>query len=493
MSSEHATHCTFREHPYTHLFTTSDPAGSVAYRTDLMQQVVCSPRGGELVKAVLSGEASSDVLPAAIRNLLCGTRSGSPIFASHQPGTAGDDVNTLYLLPTLECQLRCGYCRIARSQGRQAGLRLSPESACDAIDHFFGHEPDDVRRTVVFFGGEPLLVRETVFAAIRRIRGRPGQGDTDIVLQTNGIALDVHTAEFLAAHDVFVLLSIDGPAEVHDRHRTFPTGVGSYQQSVAGYNNAKRHGCRVGISATVTKETADRFVSSFPALLDDLLPDECGVGTHLHPLSAERSPHQCSPAVAARVLTEAFLAARQRGLYFQQMCQRMRPFVNGTWRRYACAACGGKIVVAPDGNAGICEYNAPEGRSYVPLKQFSASTVPDLPRWATRSPLDSRGCLQCPALPTCGGGCAYDSQVLLGDALKFDPWLCETNIEIVRWVMRDLLSHLHDSLRGQDFHVVTADERALLLGSIALDGRHVPMPRVARYGEATEAGECPAG
>jgi len=456
-----------------------------------MKQLVCSPRGGELVKAVLSGEASLDVLPPAVRDFLSGSSSGLSTSEGCQFGVGSDPVHTMYLLPTLDCQLRCDYCRITRMQGLQAGFRLSPQSACESIDRFFGKEPDGVRRTAVFFGGEPLLVSETLFAAIRRLRAGPGKDNTDIVLQTNAIAIDDQTAEFLAAHDVFVLASIDGPPEVHDRHRKFPDGVGSYERTAAGYHSAKRHGCRVGISATLTGETGDRFLSAFPAFLDDLRPDEFGIGTHLHPLSSGRSPHQASPTMAARVLTEAFVLARQRGLYFQQMCQRIGPFVNGTRRRYACAACGGKVVVAPNGSAGICEYNAPEGRSYVPLDQFTQGAVPDLPRWRTRSPLNTRECLKCPALTTCGGGCAYDSQVLLGDAQKFDPWLRETNIEVVRWLMHDLLSHVQDRVRGQDFHVVTPQERALLLGSIALEGRNVPMPRVVRYGE-TEAEKCPA-
>jgi len=386
-----------------------------------MKQLVCSPRGGELVKAVLSGEASLDVLPPAVRDFLSGSSSGLSTSEGCQFGVGSDPVHTMYLLPTLDCQLRCDYCRITRMQGLQAGFRLSPQSACESIDRFFGKEPDGVRRTAVFFGGEPLLVSETLFAAIRRLRAGPGKDNTDIVLQTNAIAIDDQTAEFLAAHDVFVLASIDGPPEVHDRHRKFPDGVGSYERTAAGYHSAKRHGCRVGISATLTGETGDRFLSAFPAFLDDLRPDEFGIGTHLHPLSSGRSPHQASPTMAARVLTEAFVLARQRGLYFQQMCQRIGPFVNGTRR----------------------------------------------------------------------GGCAYDSQVLLGDAQKFDPWLRETNIEVVRWLMHDLLSHVQDRVRGQDFHVVTPQERALLLGSIALEGRNVPMPRVVRYGE-TEAEKCPA-
>jgi len=493
MSSEDVKHETFEGHPHTHLYTMSDPAGAVVFRTDLMKQVVCSTHGGELVRAVLSGEASPDTLPADVRDLIASPSSGLPEAASSNARTGMHDVKTLYLVPTMDCQLGCGYCRIVRKQGQQAGFRLSPQAARDAIDHVLGRAPSGAKRTLVLFGGEPLLVPETIFAAISHVREGPESANTDIMLQTNGIAIDDRTAEFLAANDVFILLSIDGVEDVHNRFRKLAAGGGSYQASVAGYRNAKKHGCRMGVNATVTTATQDRFVESFEALLDDLRPDKCGAITHLHPVGTGRSRWQVSTEVATRIQIETFLAARRMGIYHQQMCEKLAPFVNGTWRRYACAGCGGKVVVAPNGTAGICEYNAGDGRSFVPLEEFSEDAVSDFMSWAARSPLDTRECMSCPALSTCGGGCAYDSQIHMDDPLKFDPWLCDTNIQIIQWLMHDLLSHVQGVVAGQDFHEVTERERALVLGDVTVERTLAPMTSITEFAELREAGECAAG
>ncbi len=481
LSVENVTHSTFDEHPYTHLFTTSDPAGAVLFRTDVMQQVVCSPRGAELVKAVLSGEASPEGLPPDVRQVLLDMGAESAA-SDHDPRRGGTvNVPTLYLVPTLACQLGCAYCRITRKQGQQTGSRLSPEAARNGIDHVFGRVPSGARRTLVLFGGEPLLVPETVFSAICHVRGGPESANTDIMLQTNGIPIDAETAEFLAANEVFVLLSLDGLEEVHNQHRMLLAGGGSFEASVAGYRKAKEAGCRMGISATSTVETADRFSASFEAMLQELAPDKCGAVTHLHPMSGERSPHQIAPDVAAGIQIETYSAARRLGIYHQQMCERIGPFVSGTRRRYACAGCGGKVVVAPNGAAGICEYNAGDGRSFVPLKEFSTDTVADFLSWAARSPLDADECVRCPALPGCGGGCAYDSQQILGDALKFDPWLCETNVRIIHWLMGDLLTQLRGRLPAGDFHILAPEDRALVLGNITPEAANIPMPHIVRY------------
>jgi uncharacterized protein len=481
MSFEEVKHEAFDGHPHTHLYTMSEPAGAVVFRTDLMKQIVCSSHGGTLVRRVLSGEASPDTLPTDVRHLIASPSSGLPEAASSNARTGMHDVKTLYLVPTMDCQLGCGYCRIVRKQGKQAGFRLSPQEGRDAIDHVLGRTPSGAKRTLVLFGGEPLLVPETVSAAISHVREGPDGANTDIMLQTNGIGIDDPTAEFLAANDVFVLLSLDGVEEVHNRLRKLVVGGGSYEASVAGYRKAKRHGCRMGVNATVTTATQDGFVESFEALLDDLRPDKCGAITHLHPLSTGRSRWQVSSEVATRTQIGTFLAARRMGIYHQQMCEKLAPFVNGTWRRYACAGCGGKVVVAPNGTAGICEYNAGHGRSFVPLKEFSEEAVSDFMSWAARSPLDTRECMSCSALSTCGGGCAYDSQMHMGDPLKFDPWLCETNIQIIQWLMQDLLVHLLGAVAGTDFHVVTENERALVLGDITVGRTLAPMTSIAEF------------
>jgi len=493
MSFEDVKHETFEGHPHTHLYTMSEPAGAVVFRTDLMKQVICSSHGGEMARAVLSGQASPETLPSDVRDLIATPGSGLPAAASSNARTGMHDVKTLYLVPTMDCHLRCGYCRIVRKQGQQAGFRLSPQEARDAIDHVLGRAPSGAKRTLVLFGGEPLLVPETIFAAISHVREGPESANTDIMLQTNGIAIDDRTAEFLAANDVFILLSIDGVEDVHNRFRKLAAGGGSYQASVAGYRNAKKHGCRMGVNATLTTATQDRFVESFEALLDDLRPDKCGAITHLHPVGTGRSRWQVSTEVATRIQIETFLAARRMGIYHQQMCEKLAPFVNGTWRRYACAGCGGKVVVAPNGTAGICEYNAGDGRSFVPLEEFSEDAVSDFMSWAARSPLDTRECMSCPALSTCGGGCAYDSQVHMGDPLKFDPWLCDTNIRIIQWLMHDLLSHLQGVVAGQDFHEVTERERALVLGDVTVERTLAPMTSIAEFTKLREAGECAAG
>jgi radical SAM protein with 4Fe4S-binding SPASM domain len=151
------------------------------------------------------------------------------------------------------------------------------------------------------------------------------------------------------------------------------------------------------------------------------------------------------------------------------------------------------VVVAPNGTAGMCEYNAAEGRSFVSLDEFSSDTVADFSRWANRSPLETPDCLKCPALAICGGGCAYDSQVIMGSALEFDPWFCDTNVLVAHWMMRDLLANAQECLADRDFHPITPQERASILGRIPPEDQDPLPPGDCTDEECACRGECPAG
>ncbi len=73
--------------------------------------------------------------------------------------------------------------------------------------------------TVELSGGEPLLVPALVREALSRLR-RPAAGGPRLVrrLKTNGLLLDTAMVDLLAAHDVALQLSFDGP-RAQDRQR----------------------------------------------------------------------------------------------------------------------------------------------------------------------------------------------------------------------------------------------------------------------------------
>jgi len=136
------------------------------------------------------------------------------------------------------CNLNCSYCYVYQSPDdswKSKPKFLEPETAhfiASAIQqHVAEHELTEV--SIVFHGGEPLLVglgRLQVLVDIfsSAIRCRINWG-----LQTNGTLLDDALVGFLFKHSFGVGLSIDGARFHNDRHRLYHSGASSYDDTLA--------------------------------------------------------------------------------------------------------------------------------------------------------------------------------------------------------------------------------------------------------------------
>ncbi|MAG58793.1 MAG: hypothetical protein CMJ83_21095 [Planctomycetes bacterium] len=133
----------------------------------------------------------------------------------------------LVLQLTRDCNFACTYCY----QTHSAGRGMTPEVAEAAVERLLdaGH----AHVAITFFGGEPLLERETLEAcwpALRELGARRGALVTAKVC-TNGALLDRSLAEFARRTGLFVSLSVDGGPDVQDTGR--PTVDGHSTSALA--------------------------------------------------------------------------------------------------------------------------------------------------------------------------------------------------------------------------------------------------------------------
>jgi MoaA/NifB/PqqE/SkfB family radical SAM enzyme len=121
----------------------------------------------------------------------------------------------LVVIPTRDCSLRCTYCPM----DKQEGMHMSLATLARSIELLVSSERDDL--ILQFFGGEALLRRDFVLdgmdlaLSVAREAGK----HVGFILSTNGVSLDEALLERLASLPVKIEVSIDGPAEVHNRHR----------------------------------------------------------------------------------------------------------------------------------------------------------------------------------------------------------------------------------------------------------------------------------
>lgn len=125
---------------------------------------------------------------------------------------------------------------------------------------------------IAWQGGEPTVIGlpffEEAMAAVERHR-RPGQRVTH-ALQTNGTLLNDAWGEFFAAHDVLVGISLDGPAELHDRYRHDKRGRPTAERVLKGLEVLRRHNVEHNILCTVNAANADHPLDVYRYFRDDL-------------------------------------------------------------------------------------------------------------------------------------------------------------------------------------------------------------------------------
>jgi uncharacterized protein len=146
-----------------------------------------------------------------------------------------DEVQQIVLGVTESCNLRCEYCVYSGSyeaMRRHTETRMPWEVARKAIDHLFAHSGNaGVPPGIAFYGGEPLLE----FALLQRCARYIGENferKPRFVITTNGVLLKKQVRDFLVANDFTLIVSMDGPEEVHDRYRKNAGGRGTHRTIV---------------------------------------------------------------------------------------------------------------------------------------------------------------------------------------------------------------------------------------------------------------------
>ena len=124
---------------------------------------------------------------------------------------AAGATESLSLVVSADCNLRCAYCYQDRKQPRQ----MSWPTMARALDLLtISSRP---RADVTFLGGEPLLGYPLIVRAVRRLGRRlPARRRPDYVIATNGLLLTPRRLAFLERHGFDIQLSFDGVAPAQD-------------------------------------------------------------------------------------------------------------------------------------------------------------------------------------------------------------------------------------------------------------------------------------
>lgn len=128
----------------------------------------------------------------------------------------GVGTERLMLMLTRSCELRCGYCFVAKTE---SGPEMHAGTARRAVDLLMLSTLP--RLEVQFFGGEPTRRWDVLSATLDYATRHPGRDGRSLafILTTNGLGLDPERLRVLGQYPVKILFSCDGSEENHRRFR----------------------------------------------------------------------------------------------------------------------------------------------------------------------------------------------------------------------------------------------------------------------------------
>jgi uncharacterized protein len=359
-------------------------------------------------------------LPAAIAEELAAFQGVPPRGLSDDPPPR---LRQLCLNVTHACNLNCAYCfenwpTLQGGFDRRGQGQMTRAVAFRAVDLLVAESGDAETLEIDFFGGEPLLNFDVVKATVNYALERSARCGKRMVfnLTTNGTRLTEEVQQFLIERDIAVLISLDGPAEVHDTFRRFHNGAPSYEivlrnakRLQEGIAATPRTGCRVTVRGTFLRNTID-FESSVYALAAEGF-DEISVENGV--LREDRDValrHEDLPELRARYdhfvqrLTDDLIA----GTIFIRHFHMVRALEAAARTRRTMRECGagrGYLAVSADGGLYPCH-------TFVGVEQMKMGSVdegivrPQIGQRLWDTTIDTKKrCRRCWARALCGGGC----------------------------------------------------------------------------------------
>ncbi len=142
------------------------------------------------------------------------------------------------------CNLDCKYCFYLEKEKMYPGensWRMS-DAVMEKYVRDYIHSQPVTEINFAWQGGEPTLLGVEFFRKAVALQKKFADGKTiSNALQTNGTLLDDEWCGFLAANKFLVGLSVDGPAELHDKYRVDKRQQPTFDKVMRGLEFLKKH------------------------------------------------------------------------------------------------------------------------------------------------------------------------------------------------------------------------------------------------------------
>jgi len=328
------------------------------------------------------------------------------------------------------CNLDCAYCFYLEKEALYPGersWRMSDQVLERYVERYIT-EQDSPVISFAWQGGEPTLMGLDFFRRVVALQRRhcPRGKRIENALQTNGVLLDNDWARFCAEHGFLVGISIDGPADLHDRYRVDKGGKPTHAKVMAAIERCARHGVEFNTLTVVNRVNARepgrvyRFLAGIGSVFHQYIPiverhaEEADLLDLAAPEEADRALTDWSvtPELWGDFLCGVYDAwiRRDVGRVFVQLFEvQLGILVGGPAQLCVFAErCGTGLAMEHNGDVYACDHYVYPAHCLGNVVDDALSSMVDSPQQrafgAAKADLP-RMCRECEYLVQCRGEC----------------------------------------------------------------------------------------
>jgi uncharacterized protein len=344
---------------------------------------------------------------------------------------------TIIILPVGEkCNLSCSYCY--HSPIRDQGAKVMSKEMLKRI--IFAASKTSGKITFLWHGGEPLLAGINYFeTAIKLQNVFLKEKIIKNIIQSNLVILNEKWINFLVENKISISTSLDGPKEMHDSNRYFPSGRGSFEQVSTNIRKLRSRKIRVGCITLITKTNV-----KYPEKVYETLKN-VGVSSVAFHFCSETEdcishliPTQKAGANFLKRIFDMWTLDDNPDFRIRNFENIIRHFFNG--RPLDCASsynsCPGFVAIDQLGDVYPCNRFA--GRKDFLIgnildKSLSTLLYEARPLYKKITKI-KKECLKCKWFGLCGGGCAYERLFFSNGSFDGGHPDCELKKELFSYV-----------------------------------------------------------
>lgn len=347
-------------------------------------------------------------------NLLSCGKAGT---CKTSPRKDGFFITNVALFLTQSCNLRCIYCY---GNGGKYGKKghMDETTALQSIDWLLDQSEKKKQISIGFFGGEPFLnfpLMKTVVASAKR-KSEEKSKQVLFKVTTNATLLTDERIAFMKAHDMDVMVSLDGPRNIQDLQRPYASGKGSYEDVARNCRKLLKVMPQTHVHAVLMDNNDPRIIKT---ALSELGFQSISIVTASDPLSDMNKNFKNNNKNMGPIISSMEQDAddwlihirerRKKGLYNAQSNSLIYPAILALFHNkkkfYACGAGLGMAGVSINGDIYLCHR-------FVGQKKYKIGTVfnKELDREEYKKTVTcNEFCQDCFARYYCAGGCKYDN------------------------------------------------------------------------------------